>query len=237
LVEKRNRLTAHGKSAPNITLQHAICAEHLAKTSLTMVTLEQETSLDALLASIWKSLENGARSRLHPFHTGVIATVSDDAPQARTVVLRKVMAETRTLIFHTDQRSQKISELTKNPNISWLFYDTTERVQLRLSGVANLHHTDTLADIQWQNTKLTSRRCYLSIPPLTRLEKAGSGLPESLLKRNPTLEESEAGRENFTVVETHIHTIDWLWLNSSGHQRAKFVWQPNGDMIADWVVP
>lgn len=130
-----------------------------------MVTLEQETSLDALLASIWKSLENGARSRHHPFHTGVIATVSDDAPQARTVVLRKVMAETRTLIFHTDQRSQKISELTKNPNISWLFYDTTERVQLRLSGVANLHHTDTLADIQWQNTKLTSRRCYLSIPP------------------------------------------------------------------------
>ncbi len=202
-----------------------------------MLTLEQEISLDTLLASIWESLENGARSRTHPFHTGVIATIAEDAPQARTVVLRKVIADTRTLIFHTDQRSQKISELTKNPNISWLFYDTTARVQLRLSGTATLRHTDALADVQWQNTKLLSRRCYLAIAPSTRLEKAGSGLPESLLKRNPTLEESEAGREHFTVVETHIHTIDWLWLNSSGHQRAKFVWQSDGEVIANWIVP
>jgi 3-hydroxyisobutyrate dehydrogenase len=204
---------------------------------MTMLTVEQELSLDTLLASIWESLESGARSRTHPFHTGVIATVSDDAPQARTVVLRKVIADTRTLIFHTDQRSQKISELTKNPNICWLFYDTTERVQLRLSGVATLHYQDDLASAQWENTKLFSRRCYLSIPPLTRLEQAGSGLPESLLKRNPTLEESEAGWENFTVVETHIHTIDWLWLNSTGHQRAKFVWQSDGEVIANWIVP
>ncbi len=202
-----------------------------------MVTLEHETSLDRLLASIWESLENGTRSRFHPFHTGVIATVSDDAPQARTVVLRKVIAKTRTLMFHTDQRSQKVSELTKNPKISWLFYDPTARVQLRLLGKATLHHTDALADIQWQNTKLTSRRCYLSIPPLTRLERAGSGLPEPLLRRNPTLEESEAGRANFTVVETHIHTIDWLWLNSTGHQRAKFTWLPNDEVVANWVVP
>ncbi len=204
---------------------------------MTMLTVEQEVSLVTLLASIWESLENGARSRTHPFHTGVIATIAEGVPQARTVVLRKVIAETRTLIFHTDQRSQKISELTKNPNISWLFYDTTERVQLRLSGVATLHHTDALANVQWQNTKLLSRRCYLSIAPSTRLEKAGSGLPESLLKRNPTLEESEAGRENFTVVETHIHTIDWLWLNSTGHQRAKFVWQSDDEVVANWIVP
>ncbi|MFQ3596913.1 MAG: pyridoxamine 5'-phosphate oxidase family protein [Chloroherpetonaceae bacterium] len=202
-----------------------------------MITLEQELSLDTLLASIWEALQNGARTRTHPFHTGVIATISNGAPQARTVVLRKVLPESRTLIFHTDHRSQKISELTENPNICWLFYDTEARVQLRLSGMATLHYQDALANVQWENTKLLSRRCYLSLAPSTILAEPASGLPESLLKRNPTIEESEAGRENFTVVETHIHTIDWLWLNSSGHQRAKFVWQASGEVIAHWIVP
>lgn len=202
-----------------------------------MTTLQQEVSLDALLASIWESLQKGAMARAHQFHTGVIATVSEGAPQARTVVLRKVIPETRTLMFHTDQRSQKISELAQNPNVSWLFYDADARVQLRLSGVATAHHQGELADAQWKNAKLLSRRCYLSIAPSTKLEEPASGLPESLLKRNPTLEESEAGRENFAVVETRIHAIDWLWLNSSGHLRAKFAWLPSGEWAASWVVP
>ncbi len=202
-----------------------------------MTTLEQEVSLQTLLASIWEALQNGARKRTHPFHTGVLASISNGAPQARTVVLRKVIPETRTLIFHTDRRSQKISELKDNPNISWLFYDSQARVQLRLSGTATLHHSDELADTQWQNTQLLSRRCYLSIAPLTILSEPRSGLPDWLLKRNPTHEESEAGRENFTVVETQIHSIDWLLLNSSGHQRAKFIWQATGEVIANWVVP
>ncbi len=202
-----------------------------------MVTLEQELSLDTLLASIWEALDNGARTRTHPFHTGVLATISNGAPQVRTVVLRKVISEARTLMFHTDYRSQKISELTENSNISWLFYDAEARVQLRLSGIATVHYQDALAEIQWKNTKLLSRRCYLSMPPSTTLTEPKSGLPESLLKRNPTLEESEAGWENFTVVETHIHAIDWLWLNSSGHQRAKFVWQASGNIVANWIVP
>lgn len=202
-----------------------------------MTTLEQETSLDTLLSSIWEALQIGATTRTHPLHTGMIATVSDGMPQARTVVLRKVLPETRTLIFHTDHRSQKISELARNPNISWLFYDAEARVQLRLSGVATLHYQDELAGAQWENTKLFSRRCYLSLAPSSLLTKPESGLPESLLKRNPTLEESEAGWGNFTVVETNIHAIDWLWLNSSGHQRAKFVWQSSGERIANWIVP
>jgi 3-hydroxyisobutyrate dehydrogenase len=202
-----------------------------------MTTLEQDLSLETLLASIWQALQKGASSRLHHFHTGVVATVSDGAPQARTVVLRKVIPQTRTLIFHTDQRSRKISELTENPKVCWLFYDPDMRVQLRLSGNATLHHSDELADFQWKNTRLQSRRCYLSIAPSTELTKPESGLPESLLKRNPTLEESEAGRENFTVVETHIQKIDWLWLNSSGHQRAKFTWQSSGEVVSSWIVP
>lgn len=226
------------KNTLNITLKSATCVEHFATTNYkTIMTLEQAVSLDTLLASIWEALQQGARFRTHAFHTGVIATISNGAPQARTVVLRKVLPESRTLIFHTDYRSKKISELTQNPNISWLFYNPEVRVQLRLSGKAILHHDSDLANLQWKNTKLFSRRCYLSIAPSSILTKPESGLPESLLRRNPTIEESEAGRENFTVVETRIQTIDWLWLNSSGHRRAKFVWQENGEKIANWIVP
>ncbi|MCS6989522.1 MAG: pyridoxamine 5'-phosphate oxidase family protein [Chloroherpetonaceae bacterium] len=201
-----------------------------------MLTLEQDLSLDALLANAWRSLEEGARNRKHVFHLGVVATVRGDAPSVRTVVLRKAIAETRTLVFHSDKRSEKIAELRANPNVSWLFYDPNLRVQLRLAGVATLHFDDELADLQWKNSKLTSRRCYISLPPLTKLDKAASGLPEWLLHRIPTLEESEAGRENFAVVETRIHSLDWLWLNSTGHRRARFVWR-DGELDASWVAP
>lgn len=202
-----------------------------------MLTLEHDLSLDALLKNIWQALANGASNRKHAFHLGAIATAGDDGfPSARIVVLRKANPETQTLTFHADKRSEKISELRANPRVSWLFYDPECRVQLRLLGVATLHFDDELAETQWKNAKLTSRRCYISLPPLTKLAAAASGLPEWLWHRIPTLEESEAGRDNFAVVETRVHSIDWLWLNSTGHRRAKFVWR-DGALDASWVAP
>lgn len=198
--------------------------------------LKTSLQLDGILVSIWNSLEEGAKKRNHRFHTGVIATIHEGEPEARTVVLRKAIPQQRVLIFHTDKRSKKSEAISANPKISWLFYDTNERVQLRLAAVARLHQESEFADEQWKNTQLMSRRCYLSLPPSTVITEPHSGLLEPFIDRTPTLEESEAGRENFMMVETKIYRIDWLWLNATGHRRAKFEW--NGDELSSsWIVP
>jgi pyridoxine/pyridoxamine 5'-phosphate oxidase len=195
-----------------------------------------ELTLERVLESIWQSLEAAVKQRHSTMHTGIVSTIYRNAPQSRTVVLRRVITAERRLFFHTDVRSWKVEALTENPNIAWLFYDPQTRIQLRLNGVATLHRSDALADEHWAKTQLMSRRCYLTLPPSTPLETASSGLPEFLLERNPTLAESEEGRKNFLVISSVIHTIDWLTLNTDGHQRALFLWE-NETLFSQWIAP
>ena len=49
--------------------------------------------------------------------------------------------------------------------------------------------------------------------------------------------QSEEGRKNFGVVTTKIKWMEWLWLNSSGHRRANFVYDEAGAFTANWLVP
>ena len=44
-----------------------------------------------------------------------------------------------------------------------------------------------------------------------------------LEEKNHTLEESEKGYKNFTVVQNQIQQIDWLYLAASGHRRLKII--------------
>ena len=48
------------------------------------------------------------------------------------------------------------------------------------------------------------------------------GIPKHLSGKIPTLEESESGRANFAVISNRILSIDWLYLSSKGHQRARY---------------
>ena len=54
--------------------------------------------------------------------------------------------------------------------------------------------------------------------------------------KEPSLEESEKGYKNFTVVQNQIQRIDWLYLAASGHRRLKVTMQDKMPSY-QWVIP
>jgi hypothetical protein len=199
---------------------------------------EKPVSHGEILKKIWKNLDLGTLEREHPFHTPVFSTVANGCvPNLRVVVLRRFWRKPPLLAFHTHTGSPKIKELRNNPNVYWLFYHTAEKLQVRIKGVAEIHTDDDLAEEQWLATEFFSRRCYIGEAPTEPSKKPTSGLPEDLLDRAPTREESEAGRANFAVVTSTVEQIDCLEMNVRGHRRSLFVWNETGELETRWLTP
>lgn len=194
-------------------------------------------SLDSILDEIWAMLKKGVTNFRDPFHWPVLGTVTGDSPTLRTVILRGLILPERILVCHADSRSPKVKNINDNNKISWLFYNPRKEIQLRLSGIAELHANDRFADVQWEKTKLTSRLNYCAIePPGTPVTEPSSGLPDFLLNKVPNLLETEKGRINFMTISCRIDSIDWLRLSILGNRRARFEWDSNGVKSA-WLIP
>ena len=176
-------------------------------------------------------LVRGATDRKTAFHTPVLASLRRDGrPAARTVVLRDVDPELRTLRVHTDRRSMKYEEIAADPRISMHFYDPADKVQICIEGRGVLHAADGLADLAWSRTQPMSRICYRVSPgPGTPI-----GDPSDAVSVGPG--DHEAGRENFAAISVAIDTIEWLYLAAQGHRRARFRWDGAG-AAATWLVP
>lgn len=199
---------------------------------------EKPVSHGEILKKIWKHLDLGTLERDHPFHTPVFATVASGcAPDLRIVVLRRFWRKPPLLAFHAHIGSPKIQQILNNSNVYYLFYHPTEKMQVRVKGRAEIHTDDDLADEQWLATEFFSRRCYVGASPSQTSKKPASGLPEDLLDRAPTAEESEAGRANFVVVTTTIEQVDCLELNVRGHRRSLFIWHETGELETKWLTP
>ena len=195
-------------------------------------------SFEQIWAFTQDLLLTGVEFAPDPCHTPVLGTIAPTGCALRTVVLRRFMPKQRLLICHSDSRSPKVAQLQQNPQASWLFYHPAQRIQLRITGHTTCHTNDALADEQWQNSALSSRRCYSAeVAPSQITTEPTSGLPDFLENRIPTAEESEAGRQNFLVIATRIDSLDWLFLRAKGHRRALFTWQADNRFIADWVAP
>ncbi len=203
-----------------------------------MVTINQVPhDLEKVLQDCWHRLVRGANDPKHSFHCPAIATLNGASPELRTVVLRKVMPQEKTLIFYTDYRSSKIAQIKANHTISWLFYDPRPRIQLRLKTVATIHYQDEISLKRWNDSRPESRMCYLAAPaPSTVMGHPTDGLPEHLDRANLTGESVALGYENFAVISNVITEMDWLILNRDGHRRAQFIFgEP--EVKKYWVVP
>jgi hypothetical protein len=182
-------------------------------------------------------LEHGAKHSDDPFHWPVLGTSSEAGCSLRSVILRQADGSNRTLVCHTDARSVKVQEIMHHSRTSWIFYNPSTKVQVRVSGKTTLHAHDTFADQQWASTRITSRLNYCaSRPPGTPIDQPSSGIPDFLLKKIPTLLETEMGREHFMAIQVHIDLIDWLILKVSGNRRAQFKWI-DGALRSTWTVP
>ncbi len=199
---------------------------------------EKPVSHGEILKKIWKHLDLATLEREHPFHTPVFGTIGEGcAPSLRAVVLRRFWRKPPRLAFHAHAGAPKIAEIKNNPNISYLFYHPQEKLQLRVTGKATIHTDDHLHEEQWLATGFFSRRSYMGDAPSLVSKKAVTGLPEEIIDRQPTAEESEAGRANFVVVSSAIDSIDCLELDVKGNRRSLFRWTENGALETDWLTP
>ncbi|MFY8005475.1 MAG: pyridoxamine 5'-phosphate oxidase family protein [Chitinophagaceae bacterium] len=198
-----------------------------------------EENIHLLEADIWARLSAAVASAKHPFHLPAIATINEKGfPSLRTVVLRNAVATQKSIYFHTDVRSPKWQNLQNNHALAALFYDASARLQLRIEGKALLHYQDAYCENAWQKTGVSSRRCYLATQaPSSAMSFPSSGLPDEMNDRNPTLDESSPGYNNFGVVEIKVQQIDWLWLNSKGHRRVIFTYSSDGNFQYNWLTP
>jgi pyridoxamine 5'-phosphate oxidase len=197
-------------------------------------------TLPELEPYLWTLLLNGALRSKDDLHTAQFATLTAEGlPDVRTVVLRKAFAEQKVLWFHTDARAEKVAQIAVNPNVFWHFYDARRRMQFRLKAIATVHSEGEIQSLQWQNTPMMSRKCYLTPhSPGSISAVATSGLPLEMEARDPEPHESEIGAANFVVVTTQILRLEWLFLHHAGHRRARFSYDEQGKMLdAAWLIP
>ena len=184
-----------------------------------------DTDLKNIEQHCWQLLHEGVKSYKNPFHYGVFASVDDSFPSVRTVIVREVDIEQKTIRFNTDIRSPKFAQLAANSHVCWLFYDEKLRIQMRFFAEASLHLNDELADTAWEETRLNSKITY------TAMHAPGTLLTEpDLVDLNRDFiseEELKTARRNFAVVHTRIMSLDWTFLHYQGNRRAFFDYQQN----------
>ena len=194
-------------------------------------------NLDKVYSKIWNLLNEGLKNRNAPFHIPVFICGNKNKFDGRIVVLRGIDEKQKKIWFHSDIRSNKIKILKSNSEAVLLFYDKSEKIQLRIIGDVKINYQNEITKKSWQKTAFMSRQCYLgeNSPGSPSLE-ATSGLTENVDNLKYSLEESEIGYKNFCVVETIIKSIEWLYLAAKGHRRAHFSLK-NNSLEKKWLIP
>ena len=202
-----------------------------------MSMLSKENT-NEIFEDIKRNLTRGVKDRKHTFHTPVFCNVdNENSIESRVVVLRQFDSPNMILNFHTDFRSPKILGLQQNNNSLLVFYDHKLKIQLRIKTTSTINNQNKVTQEMWEQTKLFSRKCYLTEKaPSSSTNLPEDGIDQSLGGREPTIEESERGYKNFTVVQNQIQQIDWLYLAASGHRRLKIILEKQIPSF-QWIIP
>jgi pyridoxamine 5'-phosphate oxidase len=182
--------------------------------------------LAVTLDTAWNLLEQGARDRHAPFHALSVASVDQAGnPRQRTMILRHVDRELRTLRFHSDQRSPKFEQISNRPAISVSHYSAEHKLELRLFGKGRFHLGDDIAARAWLSMRDLSRVCYRS--PKAPSEPIDS--PDDYLDPSKLVVTSDdaIAQRNFCVLIIHVEELDWIYLDHRGNRRARFRWGGN----------
>ena len=177
----------------------------------------------------WQMLVRGVADRKHGFHACQVATLtSHGAPTIRTVILRGCDPAEHTVRFHTDTRSGKIAEIASNPRGCVHFYGAREKVQLRLD-VRFTVLEGALRDQAWSETRPFSRVCYqVTAAPGSPVHRPSDVVFDA--------EATQDGARYFRPVVAQVFAMEWLYLASTGHRRARFT-VSDGAVSGCWLVP
>ncbi len=122
-------------------------------------TPEYYNNLDNIYLKVWELLNSGLKNRNAPFHIPVFTC--GNKPDSRIVVLRGLNEKEKKIWFHSDLRSNKVTILKSNSDSTLLFYDKSEKIQLRISGNIKINYKNDITRKSWKKTVHMSRQCYL----------------------------------------------------------------------------
>ena len=192
-------------------------------------------NFDEIKKKIWLMLNDAVTNRASQFRIPTFICGDQSDFDGRIVVLRKSNQKDNIVQFHSDIRSDKIEKLKKNPRAAMLFYDKDEKIQVRLKVECLVNHNNEITKESWSKTQHISRKCYLvDNGPGSESKIPTSGLKPELDNFEFTMEQSEEGYKNFTVIQCKIKSIEWLYLAAKGHRRARFDLENNRNT---WLVP
>lgn len=181
----------------------------------------------------WRDLAVAASDPQSSLRYLTLCSVDADlSPQARTVVLRKVDQAAKVLEFHTDIRSPKWVEFSRNPCATVLGYAPDTRIQLRLAGEVELFPPETAHAMKiWAGLPPWTQGTYAGGPPGDEAALGVGGDAEAL-------EGSDGGQARFGVIRFRADMLDWCQLARHQNTRAKFHYDPGGRLRSSaWVNP
>jgi pyridoxamine 5'-phosphate oxidase len=192
-------------------------------------------NFEEIKKKIWLMLDDAITNRASPFRIPVFICGDQSDLDGRIVVLRKSNQSNSVVQYHSDIRSDKISKLKNNKNAAMLFYDKEEKIQVRLKVECVINHNNKITKDSWLKTGHMSRKCYLvDNGPGTVSSDPTSGLKPELDNFKFSMEQSEEGYRNFTVIQCKIKSMEWLYLAAKGHRRARFELDNNKEY---WLIP
>jgi len=190
-----------------------------------MLYTEKE-SFETILEKVAFELSDGAKEHSHPFHFANFATLGLEYPEVRTLVIRRFDANL-SFYFFTDFRSQKIAELQKNPASRLHFYPPSERMQIRITGKADIPHQNDVSNEFWKGIDGNAKKAYISkISPGDQID-----IPDEAFDWVERLAD-----KYFAVVQLVASELDELQLNGAEHLRVSFS-KSNGNWEGKWLVP
>jgi len=146
-------------------------------------------------------------------------------PQIRTVILRQFDHAARQMLFYTDKRSPKCSELISQPNVCCHFLTRAHKQQYRFSGQARLLTDGPLWQSHWEALKPAALREY-------------NGLSAPGTKGETEYLDGQA-KDNFALLCVGFERLDYLCLSETAeaHERVQIHWQKSGRVQLDTIVP
>ena len=166
--------------------------------------------------ALWRQLARASADRRHPWRVVAFCTQGADGPQARSVILRRVLTDERTLVFYTDARSGKVAELMVCPRVALLMWDPGHRQQLRVDGLAALECNTAAVEQHWAGVPEAARRDYASAA-------APGAVVSGHMPAGDPLDRATA-RRHFSVVTVQVQSLDFLQLDRDAHHRGRYGW-------------
>ena len=186
------------------------------------------TNLKKIEQLIWDFFIQGVKNKKSAFHYPTIGTSNGKDFNLRTVILRKVIRENRTIIFFTDFRSKKIKELSINNKVKIHIYDKKNQIQIQADGLAKIIRNSKNSKMIWDSLSSYSKAIYLiKNPPGTIIKNAKTNLEK--------LDHNKA-YGNFTIVNVEISKIYFLKLNSEINKKAMIKYE-NKNNKYHWLIP